>query len=150
VHKESRNGAEDYPVYARRRSGGVRRPWTGLSGEANFDSSLGELHRGVHSLLRGLDEAGKGSAGRSTVAGGSGSRGHAMHGQTPVGLGSGEVKRVRRGTDKVPGGFIGAGHGAGWSLARRGAHGARVGRALASPEHVEHVAVAFCPCSCAC
>jgi hypothetical protein len=152
VHKESRNGAEDYLVYARRRSGGVRRPWTGLSDEANFDSSLEELHRGVHSLLRGMDGAGKGSADRSTVAGGSGSRGHAVHRQTPVGLGSGEVQRVRRGTIKVPRGFIGAGagHGVGWSLARRGAREARVGRALASPERVEHVAVAFCPCSCAC
>jgi hypothetical protein len=119
VHKESRNGAEDYPVYARRRSGGVRRPWTGLSGEANFNSSLGELHRGVRSLHRGLDGAGKGLAGRSTVAGGSGGRGHVVHGLTPVGLGSGEIERVRRGTVKVPGGFIGAGagHGAGWSLA---------------------------------
>jgi hypothetical protein len=116
------NGAGDYPVYARRRSGGVRRPWNGLSGEANSDSSLGELHRGVHSLLRGLDGVRKGLVGRSTVAGGSGGRGHAVHGQTPVGLGSGEVERVRRGTVKVLGGFIGAGagHGAGWALARRG------------------------------
>jgi hypothetical protein len=152
VHKESKNGAEDYPVYARRRSGGVRRPWTGLSSEANSDSSLGELHRGVHSLLRGLDGVGKGLAGRSTVAWGSDSRGHAVHGQTPVGLGSSEVERVRRGTVKVPGRFIGAGagHGAGWSLARRGARGARVGCALASLERVEHVAVDFCLCSCAC
>jgi hypothetical protein len=31
-----------------------------------------------------------------------------VHGQTPVVLGSGEVERVRRGTVKVPGGFIGA------------------------------------------
>jgi hypothetical protein len=69
VHKESKNGVEDYPVYARRRSDGVRRPWTGLSGEANFDSSLGELHRGVLSPLRGLDGVAKGSAGRPTVAG---------------------------------------------------------------------------------
>jgi hypothetical protein len=152
VHKESKNGAEDSSVYARRRSGGVRRPWTSLSGKANFDSSLGELHRGVHSLLRGLDGAGKGSAGRSTVVGRSGGRGHAVHGQTPVSLSSGEVERVRRGTVKVPGCFIGAsaGHGAGLALTRRGARGARIGRALASPECVEHVAVAFCPCSCAC
>jgi hypothetical protein len=71
VHKESKNGAEDYPVYARRRSGGVRRSWTGLSGEANSDSSLGELHQGVLSLLRGSDGVGKGPAGRSMVAGGS-------------------------------------------------------------------------------
>jgi hypothetical protein len=134
VHKESRNGAEDYPVYARRRSGGVRRPWTGLSGEANSDSSLGELHRGVLSLLRGSDGVGKGSVGRSTVAGGSGGRGHAVHGQTPVGLGSGEVERVRRGTVKVPGCFIGAGagHGAGWALARRG--GTRGARRACSRE----------------
>jgi hypothetical protein len=113
VHKESKNGAEDYLVYARRRSGGVRRPWTGLSGEGNFDSSLGELHRGVLSPLRGLDGDGKVSAGRSTVAGGAGGRGHAVHGQTPVGLSSGEVERVRRGTVKAPKGFIGAdaGHG---------------------------------------
>jgi hypothetical protein len=84
--------------------------------------------------------------------GGSGGRGHAVHGQTPVVLGSGEVERVRRGTVEVPGGFIGtgAGHGAGWALARRGERGARVGRALASPERVEHVVVAFCTCSCAC
>jgi hypothetical protein len=152
VHKESKNGAEDYPVYARRRSGGVRRPWTGFSGEANFDSSLEELHRGGLSPLRGLDRVGKGSAGRSTVTGGAGGRGHAVHGQTPVGLSSDEVERVRRGTVKAPGGFIGtgAGHGVGWSLARREARGARVGRALASPERVEHVAVGFCLCSCAC
>jgi hypothetical protein len=74
-----------------------------------------ELHRGVHTLLRRLDGVGKGPVGRSTVAGGSGGRGHAVHGQTPVGLGSGEVERVWRGTVEVPGGFIGAGtgHGAG-------------------------------------
>jgi hypothetical protein len=152
VHKESKNGAEDYPVYARRRSGGVRRPWTGLSGEANSDSSLGELHRGVLSLLRGLDGVGKSSVGRSTVAGGSGGRGHAVHGQTPVGLGSGEVERVRRGTVKVPGCFIGAGagHGADLALARRGARGGARGRALASSERVEHVVLCFCPCSSLC
>jgi hypothetical protein len=66
--------------------------------------------------------AGKGSVGRSTVAGGSGGRGDAVHGQTPVVLGSGEVERMRRGTVEVPGCFIGAGagHGAGLALARRG------------------------------
>jgi hypothetical protein len=152
VHKESKNGAEDYPVYARRRSGGVQRPWTGLSGEANFDSSLGELHRGVLSLLRGSDGVGKGSVGRSTVVGRSGTRGHAVHGQTPVSLGSSEVERVRRGTVKVPGRFIGAGagHGAGLALARRAAREVGRGRALARAEHVEHVEVFICPCSKAC
>jgi hypothetical protein len=123
-----------------------------LAGEANSDSSLGELHRGVHSLLRGLDGVEEGSVGRSTVAGGSGGRGHAVHGQTPVVLGSGEVERVRRGTVEVPGCFIGAdaGQGAGLALARRGARGGARGRALASSERVEHVALCFCPCSSLC
>jgi hypothetical protein len=106
----------------------------------------------VHSLLRGLDGVGKGSVGRSTVAGESGGRGHAVHGQTPVGLSSGEVERVRRGTVKVLGCFIGEGadHGAGLALARRGARGGARGRALASSERVEHVALCFCPCSSLC
>jgi hypothetical protein len=119
VHKESKNGAEDYPVYVHRRSGKVRRPWTGFSGEANFDSLLGELHRGVHSLLRGLDGVGKGSAGRSTVAGVLVAVDMPCTGQTPVVSGSGEVERARRSTVEVPGGFIGAGAGnsAGWALA---------------------------------
>jgi hypothetical protein len=46
----------------------LRRPWTGLSGEAGFDSSLRELHWGVHTRLRGLDRVGKGWAGLSTAA----------------------------------------------------------------------------------
>ena len=45
-------------------SGGVAN-----SGEADFDSSLGELHRGVLTRLRGLDGVGNGWAGRSTAAG---------------------------------------------------------------------------------
>jgi hypothetical protein len=150
VHKESKNGAEDYPVYAHRLSGGVWRPWTGFSGEANSDSLLGELHRGVHSLLRGLDRVRKGSVGRSMVVGGSGGRGHTVHGQSPMVLGSGEVERVRRGTVEVPGCFIGAGYGADLALARRGARGGARGRALASSERVEHVALCFCPCSSLC
>jgi hypothetical protein len=64
--------------------------------------------------------------------------------------GSGEVERVRRGTVKVPRCFIGAGHGTGLALARRGARGGAGGRALASSERVEHVALCFCPCSSLC
>jgi hypothetical protein len=67
--KESENDSPWSSVYACRRSGEVRRPWTGFSSEAKFDSSLGELHRGMHGLLQGSDAAGRGSAGRSTVAG---------------------------------------------------------------------------------
>jgi hypothetical protein len=78
VRNESENGAETYPIYVHRRSGEVRRPWTGFSDEAKSDSSLGELHRGMHGLFRGSGVAGKGSVGRSTVAGGSGGRGHAV------------------------------------------------------------------------
>jgi hypothetical protein len=122
VHKESKNGAEDYPVYIHWRSGEVRQPWTGSSGEANSDSLLGELHRGVHSLLRGLDGVGRGYAGRSTVAGARVAAGTPCTGQTPVVSGSGEVERARRSTIEVPRGFIGAGagNGTGWALARRG------------------------------
>jgi hypothetical protein len=106
----------------------------------------------VLSLLRGSDRVGKGSVGRSTVAGRLGGRGHAMHGQTPVSLSSGEVERARRGTVKVPGGFIGAGvgHGVGWPLVRRGASEVGRGRALARAERVEHVEVFIYPCSNAC
>jgi hypothetical protein len=66
-----------------------------------------------------------------------------VHGQTPVGLSSGEVERVRRGTIKVLGCFIGAGvgHSAGLALARRGAREVGRGRALARAERVEHVEV---------
>jgi hypothetical protein len=67
--KESENDLPWRSVYACRRSGEVRRPWTGFSGEAKFDSSLRELHRGMHGLLRGSDTIGRGSVGRSTGAG---------------------------------------------------------------------------------
>jgi hypothetical protein len=125
VHKESKNGVEDYPVYAHRRSGEVRRSWTGFSGEANSYSLLGELHRGVHNLLQGLDGVVKGSVGRSTVAGARVAAGTPCTGQTPVVSGSGEVEHARRGTAEVLGCFIGAGagHGVGLALARHGARG---------------------------
>jgi hypothetical protein len=69
-----------------------------------------------------------------------------VHGQTPVGLSFGKVERVRRGTIKVPGRFIGVG----LALARRGAREVGRGRALARAERVEHVEVFICPCSKAC
>ena len=98
MHKESKNGAEIYPVYVHRRSGEVRRPWTGFSGEAKSDSLLGELHRGMHGLFRGSGVAGKGSIGRSTVAGARVAAGTPCAGQTPVVSDSGEVERARRST----------------------------------------------------
>jgi hypothetical protein len=98
VHKESKNGAEAYPVYVHQRSGEVRRPWTGFSGEAKSDSLLGELHRGMHGLFRGSGVAGMGSAGRSTVAGDRVAAGTLSVGQTLVVSGSGEVERARRST----------------------------------------------------
>jgi hypothetical protein len=98
VRKESKNGAEAYPVYVHRRSGEVRRPWTGFSGEAKSDSLLEELYRGMHGLFRGLGVTGKGSAGRSTVAGDRVAAGTPFAGQTSVVSGSGEVERARRST----------------------------------------------------
>jgi hypothetical protein len=98
VHKESKNGANIYPVYVHRQSGEVRRPWTGFSGEAKSDSLLGELHRGVHSLFQGSGVAGKGSFGRSMMAGAQVTAGMSCAGQTPVVSGSGEVERARRST----------------------------------------------------
>jgi hypothetical protein len=98
VHKESKNGAEDHPVYVHQQSGEVRRFWTGFSGEAKSDSLLGELHRGVHSRFQGSGMAGKGSAGRSTVAGARVGAGTPCMGQTLVVSGSGEVERARRST----------------------------------------------------
>jgi hypothetical protein len=152
VHKESKNGTEDYPVYVHRRSGEVRRPCTSFSGEANSDSLLGELHRGVHSLFQGLDGVGKGSVGRSTVAGARVAAGTPCTGQTPVVSGFGEVERARRSTVDARGCFIGAGvrRGRGRSLAWRGARGVGRGRALARAERVEHVVVFLCPCSKSC
>jgi hypothetical protein len=67
--KESKNNSLWSSVYVNRWSGEVRRPWTGFSGEAKFNSLLGEHHRGMHGLLRGSDVAGRGSVGQSTVAG---------------------------------------------------------------------------------
>jgi hypothetical protein len=98
VHKESKNGTEIYPVYIHRRSGEVRRPWTGFSGEERSNSLLGELHRGMHSLFQGSGVAGKGSVGRSTVAGAQVAAGTPCAGQTPVVSGSGEVEHARRST----------------------------------------------------
>jgi hypothetical protein len=128
VRKESKNGAEIYTVYVHRRSGEVRRPWTGFSGEAKSDSLLEELHRGMHGLFRGSSMARKGSAGQSTVAGDRVAAGTPFAGQTPVIFGSGEVESTRGSTVEASVGFIGAGasrtHGR--SSARCGARG--VGR----------------------
>jgi hypothetical protein len=98
VHKESKNGAEIYSVYVHRRSGEVRRPWTGFSGEAKSDSLLGELHQGMHGLFRGSSVAGKGSVGWSMVAGAQVAADTPGAGQMPVVSGSGEVERARRST----------------------------------------------------
>jgi hypothetical protein len=82
----------------------------------------------MHGLFRGSGVAGKGSAGRSTVAGDRVAAGTPFARQTPVISSSGEVERARRSTLDVYGGFIGAGAGNGTdsALARRGARrGAR-------------------------
>jgi hypothetical protein len=93
--------------------------------------------------------AGKGSTGRSTVAGDWVAAGTLSVGQTPVVSGSGEVERARRSTVDARGGFIGAGvrRGHGHGSARCGACGVGRGRALARSERVEHVEVFYYPCS---
>jgi hypothetical protein len=79
----------------------------------------------MHGLFRGSGVAGKGFAGRPTVAGDRVAVGTPFAGQTPVISGSDEVEHVQRSTVDVYGGFIGAGagNGAGSALARRGARG---------------------------
>jgi hypothetical protein len=86
----------------------------------------------MHGLLRGSGAAGRGSAGRSTVAGDWVAAGTPFAGQTPVISGSGEVESTRGSTVEASVGFIGASasrrhrHG----LARCGARG--VGRSVCS------------------
>jgi hypothetical protein len=106
----------------------------------------------VLSLLRGLAVVGKGSTGRSTVAGGSGGRGHAAHGQTAASRAPVKFECARKSAVEAWEGFIGAGagHGAGLARARRWACGGTRGRALARAECVEHVEVCFFHCSNAC
>jgi hypothetical protein len=55
----------------------------------------------MQSLFRGSGVAGKGSAGRSTVAGDRVAAGTPFAGQTPVVSGSGEVEHARRSTVDV-------------------------------------------------
>jgi hypothetical protein len=59
---------------------------------------------------------------------------------------------VRGSTVEVSGGFIdtGVGNGAGSAWRDAGHAGAGVGRALACPGRVEHVALCFCPSSTPC
>jgi hypothetical protein len=81
---------------------------------------------------------------------GSGGRGHAVRGATPVIWCSGEVERERGSTVEVPGGFIGVSNDAGLAWRDAGHAGAGVGRALASSERVEHVDLCFCSSSTPC
>jgi hypothetical protein len=55
----------------------------------------------MHGLFRGSGVAGKGSAGRSTVAGDRVAAGTPFARQTPVISGSGDVKRARKSTVDV-------------------------------------------------
>jgi hypothetical protein len=84
--------------------------------------------------------------------GGSGGRGHVVRGAMPVIWCSGEVERARRSTVDISGAlFARAWATAPTRLWRDAGHtGARVGRALATSERVEHVALCFCSCSTLC
>jgi hypothetical protein len=145
VRKESKNGAEIYPVYVHRRSGEIRRPWTGFSGEAKSDSLLEELHRGMHSLFWGSGVAGKSSAGRSMVVGDRVARACRLQGNT-----GGFWLRWGRACAEEYGrrlrGLYRSGREQGTRAPLSTVQGAW-GRAWACSERVEHVEVFFCPCS---
>jgi hypothetical protein len=70
--------------------------------------------------------------------------------QTPVNLRSGGVRSERGHTVEAGVGFIAAGAGLTRHGAARHARGRVQGHALALPGRVEHMAVLFCPSSCAC
>jgi hypothetical protein len=71
--------------------------------------------------------------------------------RSPVNLRSGGVESERGRTVKVGVSFIGAGAGVGaWSSEARCVRGRALGRALALPGRVEHVAISFCPSSSPC
>jgi hypothetical protein len=81
----------------------------------------------VQSLSEGLDGAGDGSAGQSTVAGARAATSTPCVGQTPAISCCGEVESARERTAEALAGFIGAGAGRGHGrgLVRRGARGFR-------------------------
>jgi hypothetical protein len=122
--KELKNNSLWSSVYVHRWSGEVRRPWTGFSGEEKFDSLLGELHRGMHCLLRESDAAGGGSAGRSTVAGdrvAAARRARGNAGDLVLRWGRARAEEYGRRLWGFIG--VGAGNGTDSALARRGARG---------------------------
>jgi hypothetical protein len=76
VHKESKNGAEDYPVHVRRRGSKLRRARLCFSGGGVLGLSLGKLYGLPGKLPRGLDRAeedrewfGHGGCPRAALAG---------------------------------------------------------------------------------
>jgi hypothetical protein len=65
--------------------------------------------------------------------------------KTPANSGSGGAECVCGSTDVALGCFIGAGEGAGSSVAWRGRAGPSAWACSSAPEEVEHVEVCFCP-----
>jgi hypothetical protein len=115
---------------------------------------LGELHRAPRKLVEGLDRVEEGWSGRSKVAGARAAAGTPCAGQTRVNLCSGRVGSEQGRTVDAGVGFIAAGTGVGagagvtWRSTVRA--GPSTGACSTSLGHVEHVAVLFCPSSCAC
>jgi hypothetical protein len=154
-HKESMNGLPCGSVYVRRRPVEVRRRQSGVSGEVVFDLrargaslSSGDASRGVRRGRGGLEWP---------VYGGWGShdRWHAVllanAGELVLGQGWKLAGAYSRGRGWLYSRGRGRGRGRGHEVdvARR-ARGRALGRALALPGRVEHVAVLICPSSCAC
>jgi hypothetical protein len=147
MRTESKSGSQCSLVYARRRSGKVRRRQSGTSGEV----VLGPRARGA-SLSSG--EASRG------IGWGAGGLEWPVHGCRGSGGRWLAVCRAIAGELALGRGWERAGaYGQGWGrLYRRGvwrgvarrARGRAPGRALALLGHVEHVAISFCPSSSPC
>jgi hypothetical protein len=111
---------------------------------------LGELHWAPGKLAEGSDGVEECWSGRSMVARARSAAGTPFSRQTPVILCSSGVGSERGHTVETGVGFIAAGVGVGVGVARHGTRGRALGRALALPGCVEHVAMLICPSSCAC
>jgi hypothetical protein len=151
MRKESKSGSLCSLVYVRRRSDEVRRRQSGTSGEVMLGLRVwgSSLSSGKASL--GVRLGGGGLEWPVYGGRGSGGRWHAFP-RANVGehfaraeLGASGGVRLR------PGWLYSRGRWRGRAVdAARRVRGRAPGRALASPGRVEHVAVLFCPSSCAC
>jgi hypothetical protein len=144
-YKEFENGSPCSSVHVRRRSAGVRRWQSGVSGEVALDLRAREALRGSREASRGARFGGGGPewpvhGGRAQEADGT-----SCSERTLANSGSGGAEGVRGSTVVALSCFIGAGAGEG--VTRRGHAGPSAWACSSTPEQVKHVDVCFCPCS---